>query len=129
MLLLVGGAMLAGCAATPSETNVGQYPAKYKDVVREHLRKSLFDPYTARDFQIAPPKIGQIHIEGTLGHENGWTVCYRGNAKNRMGAYTGLKESVILIRDDRVLGSISGDEYLGVNAICKDAKYESFPLN
>lgn len=62
-MLLVAAAMLAGCAATPTETDVGQSPARYKEIAREYLRTSLFDPYTARDFGIATPKIGQIHID------------------------------------------------------------------
>lgn len=121
--------IVVGCAATPNESNVGQYPAKYKEIVRDHLRKSLFDPYTARDFQIAAPKIGQVHIEGTLTHEPGWTVCYRGNAKNRMGAYTGMKESVLLIRDDLVRGTISDSDHYDVRTNCKDVKYEALTLD
>lgn len=127
-MLLVAAAMLAGCAATPNETDVGQSPARYKDIARDYLRTSLFDPYTARDFSIAPPKIGQIHID-TLKYESGWVVCYRGNAKNRMGGYTGIKEGALLIKNDKALGSMSDSDHYDVRTNCKDAKYESFSLN
>ena len=95
-LLIAALLGLANCATAPTESNAGPYPAKYREITREHLRTSLFDPYSARDFHVASPKIGQVHVVGTLTHETGWAVCYRGNAKNRMGAYTGAKEAVLL---------------------------------
>lgn len=118
--------ILSGCAATPNETNVGPYPTAYRELAREYLRKSLFDPYSVRDAQIATPKMGQILIEGTLRHEAGWTVCVRANSKNRMGAYTGIKDTALLIRDGRVLGSESDPTHYTVRNDCADAKYESF---
>ena len=106
-MLGMGLLALTNCATAPTETNAGPYPAKYREITREHLRTSLFDPYSARDFQVAQPKIGQVHVVGTLTHETGWVVCYRGNAKNRMGAYTGATEAVLLIRGDRAITSNS----------------------
>ena len=124
--LLLG---LTNCATAPNETNAGPYPAKYRDITREHLRSSLFDPYSARDFQAAAPKIGQVHVVGTLTHETGWVACYRGNAKNRMGAYTGAKEAVLLIRNDRAITSNSDSEHYDVRTNCRDAQYEPLSIN
>ena len=129
VLLMAGLLALTNCATAPTESNAGPYPAKYREITREHLRTSLFDPYSARDFHVASPKIGQVHVVGTLTHETGWAVCYRGNAKNRMGAYTGAKEAVLLIRDDRAVTSNSSSEHYDVRTNCKDAQYEPLSLN
>ena len=129
VMLIAALLVLANCATAPTESNAGPYPAKYREITREHLRTSLFDPYSARDFHVASPKIGQVHVVGTFTHESGWAVCYRGNAKNRMGAYTGAKEAVLLIRDDGAITSNSNSEHYDVRTNCKDAKYEPLSLN
>lgn len=122
------GSVLSACAGTPpSESEIGSYPTAYKAIAKEHLRVSLIDPYSVRDAQIAPPKPGQIHIAGTLRHESGWAVCFRANAKNRMGGYTGNKPMVILIRNNQVLGSNQDSDHYDVRTICADVRYEAFP--
>lgn len=128
-VLAFGLIALLGCSTTPNESNAGPFPARYKEIAREHLRVTLFDPYSARDFQIAAPKIGQVYVQGTLTHETGWATCYRGNAKNRMGAYTGIKEGVLLIRDDRVITSNSDADHYDVRTACRGAQYEPLVLN
>ncbi len=83
-----------------------------------------------RDAQIAAPKMGELYIEGTLGiHETGWVVCFRANSKNRMGAYTGLRDTALLIRGDRVLVTRTNDDGadFSLNKLCRDEKYEPFP--
>ena len=129
VMLIAALLALANCATAPTESNAGPYPAKYRDITRDHLRTSLFDPYSARDFHVASPKIGQVHVVGTLTHETGWAVCYRGNAKNRMGAYTGAKEAVLLIRDDRAITSNSDSDHYDVRTNCKGATYEPLSFN
>ena len=128
---MLGAGLLAltNCATAPTETNAGPYPAKYREITREHLRTSLFDPYSARDFHEAPPKIGQVLVAGTVTYETGWVVCYRGNAKNRMGAYTGATEAVLLIRGDRAITSNSKPEHYEIRTYCKDVTYEPLSLN
>lgn len=120
--------MCAGCATAPTVENAGAPPTNYKEVARDYLRTALFDPYSARDMQIAPPKTGQVYIEGTFQHANGWAVCYRTNAKNRMGAYTGLKEAVLLIRDGKVVTSNEDTGHYDIRTNCADAKYEPISL-
>jgi hypothetical protein len=126
--LLIVASMALGvtdCATAPTESNAGPYPENYKVLVRDFLRTSLFDPYTVRDAQIGAPEVGQILIEGTLRHETGWGVCFKANSKNRMGGYTGLKQTLILIRGNRVVGSNS-DEFHDVRVKCAAARYEPF---
>ena len=66
----------------------------------------------------------------TLGiPESGWLVCFRSNSKNRMGAYTGLSDMALLIRDGRVLNSASDPTHSNypIKKDCGDEKYEPFP--
>jgi hypothetical protein len=128
-IILAGVQAVTGCASAPTEANAGPPPARYQEIVREHLRTSLFDPYSARDFQIAAPKPGQIHLLGTLTYESGWVVCYRGNAKNKMGAYTGIKEAVVLIREGRVVASNQDSDHYDVRTNCRDVRYEPLSLS
>lgn len=130
--------ILLGCAATPNE-NIGPRPTAYREIVRDHIRTSFADPYSIRDAQITEPnKVGQLTKKGTLTYETGWAVCVRANAKNRMGAYTGARSTVFLIRDGRVVES--GDDtpvaltekgVLTITPIyikehCESAKFEPF---
>ena len=127
---------LLGCDAanqkimTADEASLGPYPTAYREMAREYLRKTMFDPYSVRDAQITKPKMGKLFIEGTLGvHESGWLVCFRSNAKNRMGAYTGISDTALVIRGDRVLASLSDPSrsHYVVKMICENEKYEPFP--
>jgi hypothetical protein len=126
---VVGGAIgLAACATPPTSENAGAPPANYREIARDYLRSNLLDPHSARDVQIAQPRIGQVYVEGTFRHENGWAVCYRANAKNRMGGYTGLKEAVMLIRDNRVVVSNETAMHYDIRTNCAEAKYEPISL-
>jgi hypothetical protein len=126
---------VVGCTANqkvavPGESGIGQRPLEYRAIVRDYLRKTLFDPYTVRDAQISRPKPGDLYLEGTLGiHEPGWLVCFRSNAKNRMGAYTGLSDMALIIRDGRVLASASDPTHSNymIKKDCSQEKYEPFP--
>jgi hypothetical protein len=52
----------------------------------------------------------------------------RANAKNRMGAYTGIKDTVLLMRDGRVVASLSDTpDHYDIRTNSGDAKYEPFP--
>jgi hypothetical protein len=134
-VILVAAAGLSACATSQKEggsgeSGIGLYPAEYRSIVRDYLRKTLFDPYTVRDAQISKPKQGTLYVEGTLGfHGSGWLVCFRSNSKNRMGAYTGLSDTAILIRDGRVLTSTSDPTHSNypIKKDCDDERYEPFP--
>lgn len=132
--ILMATAGLSACATNPrdggsGESGVGPYPAEYRSIVRDYLRKTVFDPYTVRDAQISKPKQGALYVEGTLGlHEFGWLVCFRSNSKNRMGAYTGLSDMAVVIRDGRVLTSTSDPTHSNypIKKDCDDERYEPF---
>jgi hypothetical protein len=105
---------------------MGAPPSNYRQIVVQHLRKSLLDPYNVKDAEIAPPKPGQIYIDGTLRHEAGWAVCWRAHTKNRVG-YREIKDNIVVIRDERVVGSTDAPKGDYDLRQCADVKYEPFP--
>jgi hypothetical protein len=104
-------------------------PADYRRIVAEHMRKALFDPYSVRDAEIAPPtKYGGLLVVGTMLHETGWAVCVQANAKNRMGAYSGRKATAYLVRGGEVTHSGDFDSHkFPARELCEGARYEPFP--
>ena len=118
---------LAGCAMeveTPREPP----PTNYRQAVAEYIRKSFFDPYSIRDAGIAPPRPGWGFGGTSFGeYKTGWAVCVRANAKNRMGAYGGSKETIYIIQDGRVVASGQDLETSAARSGCEGAQYEPFP--
>ncbi|MEX2552592.1 MAG: hypothetical protein WD627_06290 [Actinomycetota bacterium] len=117
--------LLLGCSSV-NEAVVGNptepAPVDYRSIALAGLKTTLFDPYSVRDAQISQPQwLGSWN----LGEGNGWVVCFRGNAKNRMGAYTGIKDTAILIRGNKVLATNSD---LPPNSYyCGSAVFGPFP--
>ena len=106
-LMLFSMFLLAACEVTPEQREAsGPAPANFRELTLEHLRNSLLDPYTVRDAEIAHPTLKPSWV---LGDPPGWVVCWRANAKKRMGGYTGITESRVLIRNGRVVSSDDGD--------------------
>lgn len=119
-------ALLAGCV-TVDESSIGPAPTSYRQAAADHLRKTLFDPYSVRDAEIASPRPGNIHVEGTLTHASGWAVCWRANAKNRYGAYVGLKENILIFREGAIVAATSDPEPFHYDLrTCRGARYEPF---
>jgi hypothetical protein len=92
-------------------------PASYREQVIARVKKSFFDPYSVRDASISQPIPG-VSFYGAMN-----TVCVRANAKNRFGAYTGLKETAVIFRGGKI--DTTNQEY-GAMA-CTGAVYEPFP--
>lgn len=97
-------------------------PASYREQVIARVKKSFFDPYSVRDASISQPFVQNAAFDGvTPIPHSGWMVCIRANAKNRMGAYTGLTETGYMFKG----GQIVSADFKG--HFCADAKYEPFP--
>ena len=90
----------AGCAVTPNPEAMGPYPTHYKEVIKTHIQRSFFDPYSLRGVSISMP------MQGHLFFQQGWIVCLEANAKNRMGGYIGLQRTAYLLNYDAVLQSM-----------------------
>jgi len=116
--------LLAACvtdpSAPPAVTAQEPMPVTYRQAAREYLRTKLFDPYSVRDAMISEPAQRSSWV---MGVPPAWTVCVRMNAKNRMGGYTGLKETVLLYRAGKVAKATDGP----APYYCGDAKYDPFP--
>lgn len=114
---------LAGCNATagtpPPHSEPAPSPETIKQAVRAHVRSTFFDPYSVRDAQLS-----QATWQGALqlGSGEGWTVCLRVNAKNRMGGYNGIKDTAMTIRGGKVVASLDDAQYF-----CREATYAPFP--
>ena len=70
--------------------------------------ETLFDPYTARDVEIAAPVPANIVFDGVtpIPHK-GWMVCMHANAKDSFGAFTGLQVTGMLIEEDGEVGTVA----------------------
>ena len=112
---LAAALLLGGCAVKPDHAQIGPYPAEYRDLVKGHIDRTFFDPYTMRNVSISYPSQGHLFFR------QGWLVCVEANAKNRFGAYTGLKRQVYLINEDRVINSMDGSR------ICSELALSPWP--
>ena len=83
--------LLTACTVMPNQDEIGPFPSDYRDVVKKHLQRTLFDPYSVRGASISLPS------EGHLFFRQGWIVCVELNARNRMGGYVGLQRTAYLI--------------------------------
>jgi len=120
-----GATVLFGCVTDTQKADAGLFPENYRAMAKDYLRRTLFDPYSVRDAEIAAPTVQQsIHI---IDPSPGWTICVRYNAKNRMGAYAGTTENALLVRGDRVTVSLHElTTPMPRIGMCRDAKWEPF---
>lgn len=115
---------LAGCLevqpVATTEVNVAP-PSNARAAALGYARQSFFDPYSVRDASISEPFVIPY---GFGGQSQAWVVCVRANAKNRMGAYAGMQESLIVFEGDVVDTSRSGRD---AASACRSAQYGPFP--
>lgn len=115
---------LAGCMevqpVATSEVNVAP-PSNARAAALGYARRSFFDPYSVRDASISQPFVIPY---GLAGQSQAWVVCVRANAKNRLGAYAGLQETLIVFEGDTVDESRSMRD---VTSACRSAQYGPFP--
>lgn len=123
-LVLLIGCAATGCVSTHQIDEPA--PAEYRQIISRHIRENFFDPYSIRDASIAPPKRGQLSRADAIAVEQGWIVCFRANAKNRSGGYTGQKTTAYLVRGGAVVTSHTGDDHYEVRTNCSSVAYESF---
>lgn len=88
---------LVGCTVVPNEDAIGPYPENYKALIQRHIKETYFDPYSIKSAEIAMPVRG--HFFGS----QGWYICVKSNAKNRMGAYVGVRKTAYLINREKII--------------------------
>lgn len=123
---------LSACStttATPTSADAGAPPVNYRQAVIDNVRSTFVDPYSIRDASISQPLYASAVFDGnSLIPRNGWIVCVRANAKNRMGGYIGQQLSVMLFNGESVVLSIGGPGFQGqVEEECNPAVYAPFP--
>jgi hypothetical protein len=111
-LLPVLALAISGCANTPKEgINYGSTPndEEQKEELMKHLKRSLFDFDSMKQFQIAAPKkcFWKKGSTGMLFETTyGWCYVYELNAKNRYGAYTGIQRDIWKVYTGGTKGSM-----------------------
>jgi hypothetical protein len=100
--------VLTGCPRQPSmeeraAADYGNYPYDYEEIVKQHMRHSLFDPYSAQYEFLSSPTARFLAraFGGKISYGYGGYVFI--NAKNRYGAYVGNKKFKYLIRNGAVI--------------------------
>lgn len=106
-LLLLAIVFSVGCGLvqpTPQEIATayyGPYPSNYQDIIKEHMKYKLFDPYSAVfEFPNQPARAWMVPMGNKV---YGWAVVCLINGKNRMGGYVGFQEHQFLLRDGQVV--------------------------
>ena len=115
-LIVVACLLLTGCAPifTFHPEQAGPYPDNYKEIIRAHIERTFFDPYSLRSVRISNPH------EGVFATTSGYRVCLEANAKNRMGGYIGLRRLTYLINSGQVVSSMDG------GYICDNPPYNDY---
>jgi len=108
---------VSACSVTPDPQKIGPYPDDYRAIIKAHIHKTYFDPYSIRDASVSDPQQGYIYFQ------QGWIVCVQDNAKNRLGGYVGLTTTAYLINHGEIVDSQDG---VGA-AMCKNVTMIPWP--
>lgn len=127
-LAMLTAALVSACTGTapPTSATDGSEgpPANYREQVTARVKRSFFDPYSIRDAAISRPFMQGAAFDGaTPIPHSGWMVCVKANAKNRMGAYTGLSETGYMFKG----GAIVDADFKGHFCAAAAQSYGPFP--
>jgi hypothetical protein len=102
ILFLVGNLFGQGQQPSPADTALyGSYPTNYKEIVMKWLEDQLIDAGSARIEWNGDPKPADLGKNGQ--HLYGYLVQFKVNARNRFGAYTGMQQHGVLIKNGEVI--------------------------
>ena len=114
---------LAACAGerqfsgqeTQGGASVNVFPERYRAEILAYQRSYLNDPTGIRSAAISQPALRKV------GSVERYVVCVRFDAKGPGGAYTGVREQLVIFLAGKL-------DQMGVTREhCKDAAYEPFP--
>jgi len=103
---------LAGCASAPKQ--MPPPPADALDRLDLYLQQTLRDPSSAQQYSVAPEPFPCFYLRWD------WCLCYRLNAKNGFGAYTGVKYGMVDFHPET--GEISDASARGLR-MCRGKDY------
>lgn len=123
--IIVSGCTSTGSIAPPNSSP----PNNYRAAIVTQIKQDFFDPYSIRDASISRPLYASMIFDGvTPIPRRAWIVCLRANAKNRMGGYTGIKNSAFIFDGESIRDTLSGYDFQGqVDQHCKAATFQPFP--
>jgi hypothetical protein len=102
MLFLIDNLLGQAPQTSPADPALyGAYPTNYKEIVMGFLNQQLLDVNSARVEWQGDPQPADLGKNGE--HLYGYLVQFRVNARNRFGAYTGMQQHGVLIKDGKVV--------------------------
>ncbi|PHQ98055.1 MAG: hypothetical protein COB40_02040 [Marinosulfonomonas sp.] len=91
-----------------------------REALAKRLERHLFDPYSVR-----AARISEFQISSGPSDSEILSVCVEFNAKNRLGAYTGITMSGYVFRQDGTLfRSVEGWQ---LDELCRQVQFAPFP--
>jgi hypothetical protein len=120
--LLAAGLSLAACSTFGHHgdheggAEANAYPANYRPDLIAFMQSYLNNPSGVRDAQIAEPALKPV------GSSQRYVVCIKYNARNKEGAYLGVKESAAVYLRGRFNQLVDATD-----DTCKGALYQPFP--
>lgn len=113
---ILGALVIQACATSPDAAKVGPFPSNYKETVKQYALDYYYDPYSLRSVEITRPSQARYMFQ------QGWGLCLRANAKNRMGGYVGVESTFIIINNGEIIGTLED------HPDCRGAQgYEPWP--
>lgn len=106
-------------SASENDAIRGPYPANWKAIVKQYIRSHYYDPTSVLDSVAAAPFKTRNNLKDAT-----WSICIINNAKNRFGAYTGRKLTILEVSNGQV--DHTQEDY---EAPCQGAQFEPLPIN
>ena len=102
-----GQPALSSQSATSGASSNSDTQSDHDDqVVKQYLNDKLSDPYSAHIDKAGAGHFGSIRPD-VYTNWQGNVICYRVNAKNSYGAYTGAQYWIFVIDGDHVVGTLN----------------------
>lgn len=108
-IILLISLFLFSCATIqpPSEeqfksADYGSYPNNHEDLVKKFMSQLLYDPYSVVYSDWLAPKKGWYGSRGG-DYEFGYYLCFKMNAKNKLGGFVGVSPFYVFVRNGSVI--------------------------
>lgn len=101
-------------------------PANYREQIRSYVKANFKDPYSIRDAAIAVAPLRDndiLPLPSGMWASGFYVVCFKANAKNAFGAYTGVKAHGAIFIDGNLDSVSSTPRY---ESFCANTPYEPF---
>ena len=111
VFILLFSCLTYGCAVSPNSKLIGPWPTDYKEIIKVHVLRTYFNPYSLRNVKISTPTPGYLFFR------EGYIACLEAKADYRAEGYTGrLRRTAFLIKYGTVVYTLNNA------AICNSAE-------